>query len=96
MGVGMSAALSGCACGEIIHVRQILQELWVLKIRILTYFSLSAHSVTCMNLIDIFQDRCTTSLAVHIGYNPCSEYFAGVTAFDTVNLHSFTLTPPTL
>ena len=49
------------ACGEIIHVRQILAELWPLTI--FTHFSLSSQLLLhlCMDLNETWQGCCTTS-----------------------------------
>ena len=55
--------------GEIIHVRQILAELWSLTLRIFTHFSLSSQLLLhpCMDLNETWQGCCTTSLEVHVG-----------------------------
>ena len=55
--------------GEIIHVRQILAELWSLTLRIFTHFSLSSQLFLhpCMDLNETWQGCCTTSLEVHVG-----------------------------
>ena len=60
---------SRSACGEIIHVRQILTELWSLTLRIFTHFSLSSQLLLhpCMDLNETWQGCCTTSLEVHVG-----------------------------
>ena len=60
---------SRSACGEIIHVRQILAELWSLTLRIFTHFSLSSQLFLypCMDLNETWQGCCTTSLEVHVG-----------------------------
>ena len=60
---------SRSACGEIIHVRQILAELWSLTLRIFTHFSLSSQLLLhpCMDLNETWQGCCTTSLEVHVG-----------------------------
>ena len=60
---------SRSACGEIIHVRQILEELWSLTLRIFTHFSLSSQLLLhpCMDLNGTWQGCCTTSLEVHLG-----------------------------
>ena len=60
---------SRSACGEIIHVRQILEELWSLTLRIFTHFSLSSQLLLhpCMDLNETWQGCCTTSLEVHVG-----------------------------
>ena len=57
------------ACGEIIHVRQILAELWSLTLRIFTHFSLSSQLLLhlCMDLNETWQGCLTTSLEVHVG-----------------------------
>ena len=57
------------ACGEIIHVWQILAELWSLALRIFTHFSLSLQLLLhpCMDLNETLQECCTTSLEVHVG-----------------------------
>ena len=56
------------ACGEIICVRQILAELWLLTFRIFTHFSLSSQLLhPCMDLKETWQGCCTTSLEVHVG-----------------------------
>ena len=50
--VEMLGHKSRSACGEIIHVRQILAELWSLTLRIFTHFSLSSQLLLhrCMDL----------------------------------------------
>ena len=60
---------SRSACGEIIHVRQILAELWSLTLRIFTHFSLSSQLLLhpSMDLSESWQGCCTTSLEVHVG-----------------------------
>ena len=60
---------SWSACGEIIHVRQILAELWSLTLRIFTHFSLSSQFLLhpCMDLNETWQGCCTTRLEVHVG-----------------------------
>ena len=60
---------SRSACGEIIHVRQILAELWPFTLRIFTHFSLSSQLLLqpCMDLNETWQGCCTTSLEVHVG-----------------------------
>ena len=57
------------ACGEIIHVWQILAELWPLTLRIYTHFSLSSQLLLhpCMDLNETWQGCCTTCLDVHVG-----------------------------
>ena len=59
---------SRSACGEIIHVLQILAELWPLTLRIFTHFSLSSQLLLhrCMDLNETWQGGCTTSLEVHV------------------------------
>ena len=59
---------SRSACGEIIHVRHILAELWSLTLRIFTHFSLSSQLLLhpCMDLNETWQGCCTTSLEVHV------------------------------
>ena len=76
---------SRSACGEIIHVRQILAELWLLTLRIFTYFSLSSQLLLhpCMELNESWQGCCTTSLAVQVGENSCSTNFGRVMVLDT-------------
>ena len=66
---GMLHHKSRSACGEIIHVRQILAELWSLTLRIFTHFSLSSQLLLhpCMDLNETWQGCCTTSLEVHVG-----------------------------
>ena len=66
---GMLYHKSRSACGEIIHVRQILPELWSLTLRIITHFSLSSQLLLhpCMDLNETWQGCCTTSLEVHVG-----------------------------
>ena len=68
---GMLHHKSRSACGEIIHVRQILAELWslTLRIRIFTHFSLSSQFLLhpCMDLNETWQGCCTTNLEVHVG-----------------------------
>ena len=66
---GMLHHKSRSACGEIIHVRQILAELWSLTLRIFTYFSLSSQLLLhpCMDLNETWQGCCTTSLQMHVG-----------------------------
>ena len=65
---GMLHHKSRSACGEIIHVRQILAELWSLTLRIFTHFSLSSQLLLhpCMDLNQTWQGCCTTSLEVHV------------------------------
>ena len=60
---------SSSACGEVIHVRQILAELWPLTLWIFTHFSLSSQLLLhrCMDLNETWQGCCTTSLVVHVG-----------------------------
>ena len=60
---------SRSACGEIIHVRQILAELWSLTLRIFTHFSLSSQLLLhpCMDMNETCYRCCTTSLEVHVG-----------------------------
>ena len=60
---------SRSACGEIIHVRHILAELWSLTLRIFTHFSLSSQLLLhpYMDLNETWQRCCTTSLEVHAG-----------------------------
>ena len=60
---------SRSACGEIIHVGQILEELWSLTLRIFTHFSLSSQLLLhpCMDLNETWQGCYTTSLEVHVG-----------------------------
>ena len=67
--MGMLHHKSRSACGEIIHVRQILAELWSLTLRIFTHFSLSSQLLLhpCMDLNETWQGCCTTSLEVHVG-----------------------------
>ena len=62
---------SRSACGEIIHVLQILAELWSLTLRIFTHFSLSSQLLLhpCMDLNESWQGCCTTSLEEHVGNN---------------------------
>ena len=66
---GMLHHKSRSACGEIIHVRQVLAELWSLTLRIFTHFSLSSQLLLhpCMDLNETWQGCCTTSLEVHVG-----------------------------
>ena len=63
------APQSRSACGEIIHVRQILAVLWSLTLRIFTYFSLSSQLLQhpCLDLNETWQGCCTTSLEMHVG-----------------------------
>ena len=60
---------SRSACREIIHVQQILAELWPLTLRIFTHFSLSSQLLLhrCMDLNETWYRCCTTSLEVHVG-----------------------------
>ena len=60
---------SRSASGEIIHVQQILAELWPLTLRIFTHFSLSSQLLLhhCMDLNVTWQGCCTTGLEVHVG-----------------------------
>ena len=60
---------SRSACGEIIHVRQILAELWSLTLRIFTHFSLFSQLLLhpCIDLNETWQGCCSTSLKVHVG-----------------------------
>ena len=78
---------SRSACGEIIHVRQILVELWPLTLRIFTQFSLSSQLLLhpCMDLNETWQGCFTTSLEVHKlwGDNSCSTNFGKVMVLDT-------------
>ena len=64
------------AHGEINNVRQILAELWSLTLRIFRHFSLSPQLLyPCIDLNETLQgyfneslqERCTTSLGVHVG-----------------------------
>ena len=57
------------ACGKIIHVRQILAELWPLTLRIFTHFSLSSQLPLhpFIDLNETWQGCCTRSLEVHVG-----------------------------
>ena len=66
---GMLHHKSRSACGEIIHVREILAELWSLTPRIFTHFSLSSKLLLhpCMDLNKTWLGCCTTSLEVHVG-----------------------------
>ena len=59
---------SRSACGEIIHIWQILAELWPLTVRIFTLFILSSQLLLhpCMDLNETWQGCCTTSLEVHV------------------------------
>ena len=52
-----------------IHVGQILAELWSLTLRILTHFSLSSQLLLhpCMDLKETLQECCTTSQEMHVG-----------------------------
>ena len=61
--------MSRSACGEIIHVRQILAELWSLTLRIFIHFSLSSQLLLhrCIDLNDTWQGCWATSLEVHVG-----------------------------
>ena len=56
---------SRSACGEIIHVRQILAELPSLILKIFTHFSLSSQLLLhpCMDLNEIWQGCCNTRSA---------------------------------
>ena len=67
--VGMLHHKCRSAFGEIIHVRQILTELWPLTLRIFTHFSLSSQLFIhpCIDLNETWQGCCTTSLEVHVG-----------------------------
>ena len=59
---------SRSACGEIIHVRQILAELWFLTLRIFTYFRFSSQLLhSRMEFNESWQGCCTTSLEAHVG-----------------------------
>ena len=64
---GMLHHKSRSACGEIIHVRQILAELWSLTLRIFTQFSLSSQLLLhpYMDLNETWQGCRTTSREVH-------------------------------
>ena len=66
---GMLYHKSRNACGEIIHVRQILAELWPLLLTIFTHFSLSSQLLLhpCMDLNETWQGCCTTGLQMHLG-----------------------------
>ena len=59
---------SRSACGDIIHVRNILAELWSLTHWILTHFSLSSQLLLhpCMDLNETWQEFCATSLDKHV------------------------------
>ena len=65
---GMLYHKSRSACGEIIHVGQILAELWSFTLRIFTHFSLSSQLLlpSCMDLNETWHGCCTTSLEVHV------------------------------
>ena len=56
------------AGGEIIHVLQILAELWSLTLRIYTHFSLSSPLLLhpSMDLNETWQKYCATSLDKHV------------------------------
>ena len=71
---------SRSACGEIIHVWQILVELWSLTLRIFTHFSLSFQLLLhpCMDLNETWKKCCATSLDKHEGLNSCASNFAEV------------------
>ena len=60
---------SRSACGKIIHVRQILAELWSLTRIIFTHFRLSSQLLLhlCMNLNETWQGCFTTCLEVNVG-----------------------------
>ena len=66
---GMLYHKSRSSCGEIIHVWQILAELWPLTLRMFTQFSLSSQLLLhpCMDLKDTWQGCCNTNLEVHVG-----------------------------
>ena len=53
---------------EMIHVRQILAELWSLTLRIFTHFSLSSQLFLhpCIDLNETWQGCFTTSLELHV------------------------------
>ena len=71
------------ACGEIIHVWQILQELLLSTLRIFSYFSLSSQLLHyCTDLNETWQEGSTTSLDLHMGDNSCSSNFTGVKALE--------------
>ena len=55
---------SRSACGEIIHVRQILAELWSLTLRIFAHFNLSSQLLLhpCMDLNETWQGCCYMDL----------------------------------
>ena len=74
---GCCTTMSRSACGEIIHVRQILAELWSLTLRISTHLSLSSQLLPhlCMDLNETWQG-CW-------GDNSCSTNFGGVMALGT-------------
>ena len=66
---GMCHYKSRSACGEIIHVRQILAELWSMTLTIVTRFSLFSKLLLhpCMNWNETWQGCCITILEVHMG-----------------------------
>ena len=60
---------SQSACGELIHVRQILAELLSLTLKIFTHFSLSSQLLLhpCIDFNESWQGCCISSLEVHVG-----------------------------
>ena len=82
---------SRSACGVIIHVPQILAELWSLTLRIFTHFSLSSQLLLhpCMDLNGTWQGCCTASLEVHVGDNSCFTNFDRAMVLDASNFYTF-------
>ena len=62
-----STCLLKCACGEITHVQQVLQELWILTefLHILACLLNFLYNC-CMDLNETRQECCTTSLNLHV------------------------------
>ena len=96
---GMLHHKSRSACGEIIHVQQILAEFWSLTLRIYTHLGLSSKLLLpCMDLNESWQGCCTTSLECMWGDNSCLTNVGRIMVLDTYNFYTVRLvfsTPPT-
>ena len=81
---GMLHHKSRSACGEIIHVPQILAELWYLTLRIFTHFSLSSQLSYILAWIwmKLGRDVAPQVLKCMFGNNSCSSNIAGVKALE--------------
>ena len=89
------------ACGEIIHVWQILAELWPLTHRIFTHFGLSSQLLLhpCMDLNETWYRCCTTNLEVHVGRKFMFDEFwqsYGPWHLEFLHFQFVFSTPPTL